>query len=591
MRTRRIVFDGVRWAEGATLPGGESHVSRMNPSRIGAAETWTIAALALFFLFARDILFWSSTSPGFASADAVEAFLYDPTGGNQPLGLLVAGWMTWRRRRRIAAEIATSRGTKLRLALPLMFLAIGLRSWAAHTSAIDLQLPALALAVVAVGAALAGSAGIRILAAPAAVLLLTMPIPLAVVNWLIHPMQRSTAEGASGLLALLGIPHQTLGEQIFARGHAFYVIEGCAGLRALQALTLATIAYLELLYRSRLQLVVLAVSVPIVATAINQLRVLSIILNPVSDLAGDHTTQGIIMIIVGVVAIAAIDSLLQRFETRRKKEKEPPTPLAPTAGNDPPDGSRADEKSSRRRPLLALLFFFSAYTLAPAFTPRWAPGDTPGPRAATFPKTLENWKVVRTLKPDREFLGSIGWSDWLYRLYRSGPEELELLILADDHRRREQNVLSFKTALARPGFVVRHRRPAPLRSNARRATELELEGRAGRYLVLHWRTGTGSRAEEFLRSLLALDQSVFHRPERTLAIRLAIRLSDDPAQNRRRRAILAKTAEAVDRALVEMEFATQGASNTSRAGQESEEPASLPRVAPASIPTGGTTLE
>ena len=523
-----------------------------------AATVWTAAALCLFGLLAWDVIFWDSGSIGFERAGALEAFVYDPSGGNQRIGLLVSGWMIWRRRGRLAAARADATRASRLLSAILVTLCLGLRSWAAYTGATDLQLPALALLLIATGAMLAGAEGVRILSAPAAVLLLTMPIPVAIVNWLIYPMQRLTAEGTSVLLDIVGIQHQTFGEQIFTRENTFYVIEGCAGLRAVQALTLATVAYVDVSYRNRRQALILASAVPIVAMATNQLRVLSIILDPFSNLSGDHATQGLIMIVAGVVLIAAIDSLLQRLERRGdrpvQEDGETGSPM-PNAGEERPAESGSGAARTSSAILVPILLFGAIYATVPKVIPKWTPPAESNLRMATFPKALDDWKAIRTLKLDREFLGSITWSDWLHRRYRSGSDEIDLLVLADDHQRRDRNVLSFKTALAHPGFSVRSRRAITLGASARAGTELELQGRGERLLVLSWRISAGGRVEESLRSLLAADQSAFHRESPTLAVRIAIPLTGDPAEDRRRRAVLVSAAEKVDRALVDTGWA------------------------------------
>jgi len=522
-----------------------------------AVQLWTLVSLLILAILGWDVLFWDATSADFDRVDSLESYFYDSSGGSQLIALAAAAWIVWRRRHVVAA-CASGNHSGRRWALAPMGLALGMRAWAEHTGAVDLQIPALALALLGGGGVIGGCQAMRFLLAPAAVLLLAMPIPLGVVNVIIYPMQRMTAEGVSALLGVLRIPHVLLGEQFFAREHVFYVIEGCAGLRGLLTLILATAVYVEALFRSRRQVLVLFALTPLVAIAVNQLRVLSIVLSPSSDFSADHVTQGILMICLGVVVVAGIDSGLERLERRAGYS------LAGRAVTPPRSrGSGSVDVWTRRAVGLRIaptLVFATAYGLVGLSTPTWSAPEAPKPRLRDVPTRIGEWRATRTLKPDLEFLGSVEWSDWLGRRFVStAGDEIELFVFADDRRRRDQSLLSFKTALARPGQRIEERREVRIGQGGRPADGLLLRGVDKRVAVVHWNVGASSLLEEMARSALALDQSVFHRGERMLAIRLAIVLSDDPSENHRRNRLLLEMAEQVDDVLTSMGIvATQG---------------------------------
>ena len=53
-------------------------------------------------------------------------------------------------------------------------------------------------------------------------------------------------------------------------------------------------------------------SVPAISFVANQVRVLSIVLNPFSEIASDHTAQGILVVVGGVLALVLVDRILMR---------------------------------------------------------------------------------------------------------------------------------------------------------------------------------------------------------------------------------------------------------------------------------------
>lgn len=524
-----------------------------------SSDLLAAAALVLLAVLGWELLAWDGGSAYYERTGAADRFFYDAGGGSHLLGLALAGWLVWRRRAALAAAATASSGTRL-AAVALMGLAISIRAWSTHTGAIDLQLLALTLTLLGGGTWLAGWIGLRQLAVPALMVLVSAPIPPALVSSLIHPMQLMTAHGVGALLDWIGVPQSVIGEQIFTGAYAFYVIEGCAGLRALQSLALAAILYLELLYRDRRQVVLIALMTPLVAIAVNQLRVLLIVLSPTSSLSEDHTAQGVVMIILGVVVIAVFDLGLQRLEERMARRSTasgdgdaPPTDREPLAPSPSPSRPLARRWSAAAGPIiLAALLFLGAGLM----TPVWTSPHIVRARTADLPQRIGAWKAVRSSPKDREFFGSVDQSEWLQRRYESPGGAFELTLLADDHRRRSQNVLSPKIALGRPGRRIESSSPVVLRPSGRPATRLVVDGVGGLEIAIHWQIAARGPLEEQLRSMLALDQStLFHRRERTLAVRVGMPLSADLDDARRQGVEILTIAGDVDRALDEVVLA------------------------------------
>ena len=259
---------------------------------------------------------------------------------------------------------------------------------------------------------------------------------------------------------MIGIEHALFGEQIRTQANVFYVVEGCAGLRTLQSISFASVVYLDVLFRNRRQVALVLVAAFMIAIAVNLLRVLGIVLYPDSDWARDHTLQGLFMICLGVVLIAVFDGLLQRFEeSGSERANDIPGARQDTLSQDQEDEPAAGRASVMRPRLAAMSVGILLYAGVGLATPSWSPLEERYPRAAKLAIRIDGWRAERTLLPDREFLGSVIWSDQVNRIYtRIDPTEqgssaaFEVLILADDRLDRGKNILSTKTELARPGY-------------------------------------------------------------------------------------------------------------------------------------------
>ncbi|MCR9095261.1 MAG: exosortase/archaeosortase family protein [bacterium] len=502
-----------------------------------------LVALGLLALLGLDLLTDAPVTAAYEHADQTESFLYDVSGGARIFGLAAAALLVWQGRAALVRLGDVSAGERARWAIPLLLAALFVRGWAAHTSSVPLQFPALAFALLGGAACLTGRLGVRGMAPAACLLVVAMPLPTAIVNAVMHGLQGVTAESVSVLLGWIGEPHLLAGEQIHARAHIFYVIEGCAGLRAQQILLSSTLLYCGLLFRSRTQLAVLLMATPFVAFAVNQLRILTIVLSPQADLSADHDAQGIAMLVLGIVCIALVDAGVQRVEEARDSSSGTSTRVA---------REQAASTASLGPPVLVSITAAAAlYAALGAFVPAWEAPEAETPRLRDFPKRLEDWRAARALGFDREFFGSVQPSSRLHRRYRDGDREFEVLILEDDHRASGQGILSPKTITARPGYDIRSLGQTVLSATGRTVDRYELTGIRDAFQTLHWRVGARSLAEEVGRSAFALDQSVLHRAERTFSVRVAVKVGAEVLGPERAAQRVVEVAEGVERAMVQ----------------------------------------
>jgi len=146
---------------------------------------------------------------------------------------------------------------------------------------------------------------------PAGFLILSIPPPAVLINQVIYPLQLPTATSTLWILDQWGFAVSQQSDLILTPTKLFQVIESCSGLRSMETLTMSALLYGELFYRHRAQVVILFLSVPAISFVANQVRVLSIILNPFSEIASVHTAQGIVVLVGGVLALALLDRILR----------------------------------------------------------------------------------------------------------------------------------------------------------------------------------------------------------------------------------------------------------------------------------------
>jgi exosortase len=486
---------------------------------IGAPETavrrlsWRAVVPILALLAAaiayRDLAFFDPGAGRPRELEGADALFFEPGSSSPWLVYAVTLWLLARRWSRLRDAIGTS--SRPFSAGLLLASAAALCLWGRHTGTASLQVPSLSLLLLGSGLLMGGAAGFRALLLPALFLLLAVPIPTVIVNQIMYPMQLATARWTTALLGLVGADAVAQGDLILRGGRIFQVIESCSGLRTMETLVMAAAVYRELLQRGRLQGVLLVLTALLVGLLTNQLRVFVIVLNPYSDLAAVHTGQGLVMIVVGVLLLAAVDAILAR--------------LLPAPESGPVPANRAaEEPHARWLALAGLSVLLCAGTLA---IEPWQPTPRAQASLSTVSGQLDGWSATR-LRLDTQFLGSVSFSEWIHRRYVRDDETVDLLIGGDDRLGAHTNLLSTKTAVPGPGWTIVERGRTTLESS-REAEVFRLRKSTSEALVYRWHLGVESRPREILRSLLALDRSELRRPGRALVVRLCTQLRDGDA--------------------------------------------------------------
>lgn len=436
--------------------------------------------------------------PGLSGA---EAFMFSPSGGSPTLIYAGTAWLLTRRWNRIRAAIGQPPQRAAGAALLALSAATCL--WSQYTSQIPLLLPALSCALLGSALWIGGVTAARGVLLPAVFLLLATPVPSVILNAIVYPVQLATVKSTTWLLNTAGLgPAFSSGDRIFRGGAVFEVIESCSGVRTVETILMAAFLYHELFFRSRLQSALIIASAPLIGLFANQLRVLAIVLNPYSKFAAVHSAQGLVMIVVAVLMLAALDAALTRIlppVPRRRRRGMPHAVPLPRA--------------------VALAVALAALAALTLVVPAWRPAPTSLPPLSKLAPELDGWRASG-LKLEDEFLGSATFSEWVYRRYEKADQHVDVLIGSDDHLDPRVDFESPKAAVPGSGWEIEPDGEVALGAS-RTARRYLADFQGNRQLVYVWTEGTSPRLAELVRSVLATDRSPLRRSGRGLLVRLA----------------------------------------------------------------------
>jgi exosortase len=453
----------------------------------------------------RHLLFWDPSGPGLPGT---ARFFFRVSETAPQILFLLAVPLFYRRRKRIAGALRGEPAPLL--ALPFLTLGVALFLWGHHAGALDLVLAS--LLAVALGSALllSGRRLARELMLPLLFLAFAIPLPGVITNQIIYPLEISTAIHTGWLLHAIGITAVREGNVLYLAGGSFQIIETCSGLRSIFVLTTLAVGWLCFFPTRRLPAALLIASAPVIAYFVNTLRILSLVLNPSSDLASIHSVQGVGIFLVGLLILYWVDKLLQRIPGGSEAQIGEPE-------NAPPLRAARD----RHGHAIALALVLAAMLGASAWGPRWNPPDPPRRPSIDLPKRIDGWKLARELEPDRLFLGSVAFRSRWYGEYGRGGERVSVFVGYDDRLNRRHSLLSPKNAVPGAGWHVEERMLVQLAPSGPLAESVTARSGAARTLSFHGYSGTDPLALEILRACLATDQSSLRRPGGARVIRLS----------------------------------------------------------------------
>ena len=475
---------------------------------------WAAGLAALVGAAYRDLLVFDAAS---SIPEELQTWLMLPSQTSSALIAVLAVWLLFRRVPRLRA--LPDRAGPAWLTALLLAGALGIYAWATYTAAADLQVFSLMLNALALGNLLWGRAGLRVLALPVGFLIFALPLPGPLLNEVVYRFQLWTAELAGVLLYLIGQPAYVSGDQVLRDGDLFSIIEGCSGLRSVETLTMLALLMADLFRRRGRHVAVLLLAAPPIAFLLNSVRVVFLILNPLSETAIVHSAQGIAILLGGLLLLFALDGMLGRALR------------SPAPGR--AAGSARWPGLSPARAGLPALALLAALGVSLWLPPWERPPGAPSV-GALLASPLPGWRETNVPTQDyQRFLGRVGFANLVERGYQRGRDHVDLFLGVTDHRDRQRSAWSGKTAVPGTGWIVEERGVAAL-GPARHPVEYRIV-RSGRRraLVYHWREGMGSLAEETLRSLLALDQSPLRRERHAFVARATTEMGAPSPANRR----------------------------------------------------------
>lgn len=454
------------------------------------------------FVAYREAFRFSAERARELDAVDVERWFFIPDETAPVIVFAMAAWLLYRRWPRLQ-QVAWRPGPWWTTA-PLLATGTSVFAWSTYAGAPDLLAVSLCINSFGLASLLGGAQAMRVVAVPALFVLFAIPLPAPLLSSLVWNFQIWTADYAGWLLYMIGQPAFVSGDQILRPHQAFQVIEACSGLRSVETLAMLTVLMIDLFGRRGWHAALLLALVPVVAFGLNGLRVLTLILNPHSDIAAVHNLQGIVVLLTGLTLLYVIDGVIGRVLTPApRKPLGPPCPPTPTSMRAAAAGFAG---------LAAMSFAMPVYRLPPDPQPLLADHLT---------EQLGDWEAVADLRIDARFLERIGIRQNVFRRYvRPRTPAVELFVATGHHGNRFRSPFSPKSALPGSGWLTEHSDRVELADGVVADAKVLRKG-TDRLLVYHWYEETEGLLDESVRTMLALDTSPLRRPREAVLVRMS----------------------------------------------------------------------
>ena len=467
-------------------------------------------------------------------AKDAEAYMFVPAETAPLMIVLISLWLLYHRR--VELFVLPKQGGPVWLVAPFLAVGVGIYAWAIYTKAADLQ--ALSLIANLVGCAILwrGLAAVRVALVPILLLLFAVPLPSPVIANLIWEFQLQTAVLAGWMLYAIGIPAVVSSEMIMLPMDTYQVIENCSGLRSMQTLAMFSILMTNLFDRGGLHGAALfSLSIPI-AFLMNGIRVITLILNPHSEIHSIHVAQGLVVLMGGLIALYVVDGLLAQII--KSGDSAPAQPIkssnstsgAPLAAELSPY-SRAVAVAVIAAMMLGVQYLLPVWkyrgvaglgveqVLAELTTGTWESRDLPEAN-----NDLAKVSFRRAYRKEYSRQGLGGYSVSANPFSADAP--IEVFWGVGEHLDRFRTPFSPKTAFPGRGWVVEGSGEIRLDGTESMITWRQLKSGTHRMISYHWYEESRGLLRETLRSFLALDRSPFAREFPVMAIRMATEINE-----------------------------------------------------------------
>lgn len=454
----------------------------------------------------------------------LENWFFLPGYGNGPIVLGLALWVLYRRWPALR-DLPYRSGPAALIALSFAA-AAAILAWATYARTADL----LALSLISTGLGLAtlrgGGRACRIVTLPLVMFLCAIQLPAPLFNEIVWEAQLWAASYGGWLLNLLGVQATVSADLIFQDRHVVSVIEGCSGLRSAEILLLLALLMKELFQLRTWEGWVLCLLTPVLALALNGVRVAGIAMLPDPEEAIQHAGQGILTLIGGCLLLFGVVLLMERLRPHAP-------PPAETAVSPPEEPSRP----SRRQlvwgtALITLLAILSVAVRPAALVPR-----TPLDLEALIPTHVGPLESS-TLDMQWRFLGQTLFRKAIHRRYEplDAPKgsEIELFVGVGARDDRRFSSLSKKTALLGSGWVVEEWSQRESVFEGAMLDVLVIRAGTARRLVHRFTAGDLGLGRESLLAFTGVEATRFRSAPAEVVVRLSTPLRNGKTSERRR---------------------------------------------------------
>lgn len=277
------------YTAGVTAPQPPAHAATpglTTPRNLGAYALIAALLAAIYYHIAAKLVVDWYNIPDYSHGFLVPLF---------------AIFLLWDRREKLAA-------TPLRpswYGLSLVFLGIFVAFLGVYGADLFLSRTSIVILLSGIIWTLLGSAMLRELKFPLAVLLLAIPFPAIVFNQITFPLQLFASQLASNLLPLLGVPVLRDGNVIQLPVMRLEVAEACSGIRSLMSLFTLAVFYGYFLEKTTARRIILALASIPIAVAANAARIVGTGLcvqywDPEKALGFFHEFSGWVMFLISL---------------------------------------------------------------------------------------------------------------------------------------------------------------------------------------------------------------------------------------------------------------------------------------------------
>lgn len=472
----------------------------------------------------------------------VDALLFLPGGLPTLAVIALSGWMLFGRLELLARSASPKKTSsvcvRLRRSAAFASACVGtlVFFWASRTGKVDLLLPALAAFFVAAATGWGGARGLRAIGLPAFVLLLGIRLPKPLEDEFVWLLQRWTADSAGWLLELVGRQFNQSGVILHDAEHSFHVIDSCSGMNGIGILVLIALVARELFREAGLRVWFVVAAAPMLAFLLNVVRVAVVAASPdpekLAGIGGDHTPQGLAVLMLGTVLLYGLGSLLARGRHGIRSR----TPLLDPdgGGEENHDASGIADESGRL--VVAFTLMLCALALASFLIPRFPPPPSSFQRVVVdFPESKDGWTSIPA--PHEPLFTGV-FARGFHRRYQiaggpyQAPEIVDVLVGYEDPSLSDSTRLfSSKALLPGPDWQLENEhldRIWALDREIEWASASRLPG-SERALVHVWRPGDFGLWRESWRALLGMEMSPWHRARPRALVRLVVYARHDGA--------------------------------------------------------------